>query len=67
MIYTLWKDFLAATTLKVCKMFVFGQSNKVYSILWSVRVFLAFLEKRRRNRHWLREEYISFSVNRYLG
>ena len=36
--------------LKVCEaFFFFRQSNKVYSILWSVPVFFAFVEKRRPN------------------
>ena len=67
MIYTFGKYVFAAATLKVCETFLFRQSKKVYSILWSVRVFFAFLEKRRPNRYWLREENLVFqSVNLFL-
>ena len=49
MIYTRKKDFFAAATFKGFETILFRQSNKVYSILWSVRVFFTFLEKRRPN------------------
>ena len=56
----LGKTFLQLLLLKVCETFLFGQSNKVYSMLWSVRVFFAFLE--RQNRYWLWEESFVFHM-----
>ena len=46
----LGKTFLQLPLFKVCETFLFRQSKKVSSILWSVWVFFAFLEKRRPNR-----------------
>ena len=45
------KTFLQLLLLKVCKTFLCKQSNKVYDILWSVSVFVAFLEKKKPNRY----------------
>ena len=66
MIYTFGKDFLQLLLLKVCETFLFKQSNKVYSILWSARVFFAFLEKRRPNRYWLWEENLVFHMQIFI-
>ena len=41
------------------------QSNKVYSILSSARVFFTFLEKRNPNRLWLWEEILIFHIQRF--
>ena len=39
----------------------FGQSKRTWSVLWSVWVFFAFIEKRRRNKYCLWEvNFISF-------
>ena len=54
------KNFLQLLLSKACETFLFRQYNKVYSILWSERVFFAFLEKRRPTRYWLREENLVF-------
>ena len=62
MIYTFGKDFLQLLFLNVCEAFLFRQSNKVYIILWSARVFFAFLEKGRPNRYWLWEENLVFHM-----
>ena len=62
MIYTLEKEFFQQLLLKVCKAILLRQNNKVYSILWFVRVFFAFLEKRRPNKYWLWEENLVFHV-----
>ena len=56
MIYTFGKGFFAAATFEGSETFLFRESNKVYCMLWSARVFFAFLEKRRRNRYWLWED-----------
>ena len=42
------------------------QSNKVYSILSSARVFFTFLEKRNPNRLWLWEEILIFHIQKYI-
>ena len=42
----LGRTFLQPLLLKVCETFLFRQSKKACSILWSVWVFFAFLEKR---------------------
>ena len=49
-IYTLGKDFFATATFHGSETFLFRQSKKVSSILWTVSVFFAFLQKRRPNR-----------------
>ena len=46
-IHTWERLFLQLLLLKFCETFLFRQSNKVYNILWPVRVFFPFLEKRR--------------------
>ena len=47
MINTLGKDFLAAATLRVCETLLLRKNKRACSILWSVSVVFAFLEKRR--------------------
>ena len=50
MINTLGKDFFAASTRR----FFWDRIEKlVVSILWSVSIFFAFLEKRRQNKYFL--------------
>ena len=46
--------------LKVCGSFLFRQSKKTRGILWSVWVFFAFLEVRRRNKYCLWEANLVF-------
>ena len=58
----LGNTFLQLLLLKVCEAFLFRPSSNVYSILWSVQVFFAFLEKRRPNRYWLWEENLVFCM-----
>ena len=45
-VFILGKTFLQLLLLKVYETFLFRESKKVGSILWFVRVFLPFLEKR---------------------
>ena len=56
----LQKTFLQLLLLKVCETFIFRQSKKLCSILWSIWVFFAFLEKRRSNRYCLWEVNLVF-------
>ena len=49
-IHTWDRLFLQLLLLKACETFLFRQCRKVCSILWSVSVFFAFLEKRRSNK-----------------
>ena len=43
------KGFLQLPLLKVCGSFLFRQSKGTSGILWSVRVFVAFLQVRTQN------------------
>ena len=53
MIYKLGEDFFGAAPFKGLSDVSPQTCNKLYSILWSRRVFFAFLRKRRPNRYWL--------------
>ena len=46
-----------AFPLKVCRWFLFRQSKKTLGIVWSVRVFSAFLEVRIQNKYYLRGKF----------
>ena len=48
--------------LKLCGSFLFRQSKNTNSILWSVWVFLAFLEVRRLNKYCLWEANLVFNI-----
>ena len=64
-----WKTFIEASwrkyclqlpLLNVCGSFLFRQSKKTRGILWSVWVFFAFLEVKRRNKYCLWEANLVF-------
>ena len=59
------KDFLQLLLSKVCGTFLFRQSKKFYCILWFVRVFFQFLDKRRPNRYWSWEENLIFHMKTF--
>ena len=48
---------------KVCESLRFGQSKKTWEVLWSVRVFFAFKEKRRPDKYYLWEENLISYMN----
>ena len=60
------KAFLKRVLLEVCEPFLFRQREKACIILWSVRAFFAFLEKRKPNKYCLGEVNFVF-ICRYLA
>ena len=58
--HTHWRNrFLQLQLLKVCESFLFGESKKMI-ILWSVRVFFTFLEKKKASKYALQEANLFF-------
>ena len=53
--YTLENIFFHLLLLKLCESFPFEQSNKSWSVLWSVWVFFALIEQKQSNKYYLRE------------
>ena len=60
----MWKTFLQLLLLKICETFLFRQSKKACSIIWSTWVFFAFLEKRRPNKYCLWKLSLVFHIKR---
>ena len=59
---TLGKEFFAASTFKGSWDVYLRQSKKACSILWSVWVFFAFLEKRRPEKYCLLEVNLVYHI-----